>query len=83
MKIVYDLRHSIIYFRTRNNPLIRVIHFDAFSFSCLTPVKVLHTKEKVSGDVTYAFIDYTWRTNRRMFQIATQKVPYKWEVTEA
>ena len=34
--------------------------------------------EKMTGE----FLDYTWKINRRMFETATRKVPYKWKVSD-
>ncbi len=80
--IVYDLMNYNIYFRTRNNRKIRVIHLKSFPMTCSTPVKVLNVQAELSGDVTGEFFDYTWKTNRKMFETATRKVPYKLEVSE-
>lgn len=80
--IVYDLGNLCIYFRTRNNRKLRLINLKALPFSCLTPTKVLDIEKKLSGDVTHKFVDYTYQINRRMFETATKKVPYEWNVSE-
>jgi penicillin V acylase-like amidase (Ntn superfamily) len=80
--IVYDLGNLRIYFRTRNNRKLRLINLKALPFSCSTPTKVLDIEKKLSGDVTHKFVDYTYQINRRMFETATKKVPYEWNVSE-
>ena len=74
--IVYDVTNLRIYFRTFDNPQIRVINLCAFDFSCATPLKVFDINSSLSGDVTNEFIDYTQIKNRDLIGRAFIKTPY-------
>lgn len=66
--IVNDVHNGRIYFRTHTNNKIRQIDFNAFDFSCTTPVKVLNLNDDLSGDVTNNFVDYTDQMNRDLLK---------------
>ncbi len=74
--IVYDPKNLRIHFRTWDNQQTRVVHLNAFDFSCSTPVKVFEINAKLSGDVTGAFYDYSQQINRDLIENAFTKTVY-------
>ncbi|MCP5051487.1 MAG: linear amide C-N hydrolase [bacterium] len=62
-RVVYDLKHSRIYYRTKSVPSIRYVDLKPLDFSCDTPVKILDTALPGSGDMTSSFVPYTFKTN--------------------
>ncbi len=74
--IVYDQKNLRIHFRTHGNPEIRVINFDAFDFSCATPVKMFDVTANFSGEISGKFIDYTWEKNRDLIENAFNKTVF-------
>jgi choloylglycine hydrolase len=65
-RIVYDVKSSVIHFRSKSNPAIRQINLNAFDFSCKTPVKILDITKGNQGDVTSLFSDYTFEANKEL-----------------
>lgn len=63
-RIIYDVNEMRIYFLTFFNPGIQYIDLKSFDLSCDTPSKIFDLNNKVSGDVTKYFKDYTTKTNR-------------------
>jgi penicillin V acylase-like amidase (Ntn superfamily) len=61
--IVYDQKHSRIYFRTLQSSQIKSVDIKAFDYSCGTPVKMFDMNAKEGGDVTAKFTDYTRKAN--------------------
>lgn len=57
--IVFDTENLEIHYKSYDNPSIRRIVFKEFDFSCRTPVKMLNVHNKLSGDITGAFSDYS------------------------
>ncbi len=62
--LVFDLTNRRFHVRTRDNRNIRYADFSSFDFSSLTPVKVFPLDNALSGDVSAAFVDYTYEVNR-------------------
>jgi len=62
-RIVYDVKNGRIHFRTKSNPNLRFLNFNAFNFSCSEPVKILDISAGEGGDVTAKFSDYTYEAN--------------------
>jgi choloylglycine hydrolase len=71
--IVYDQNNLRIHFRTHGNQEIRMVRFDAFDFSCTTPVKILDITEDLSEDVSNDFVNYTQQRNRDLIENAFAK----------
>lgn len=74
--IVYDVNRLRIYFRTSNNPNIRMINLKSFDFACATPIKVLDINTRISGDVTGVFTVYTPQINNTLVKTVFEKTPY-------
>ena len=70
--IVYDVKNSMIYFKTKSNPDIRFINVKKFDFSCKTPVKILDMSAELKGDVTSHFTDYTFEANYNLLKKSFQ-----------
>jgi penicillin V acylase-like amidase (Ntn superfamily) len=66
--IVYDQLARKIYFRTQQNPQIRMIDAARFDFSCGSDVKMLDANSNDSGDVTDKFASYTRKANRDLLE---------------
>jgi len=62
-RIVYDVGNSRIYYRSKSNPSIRYVDFNAFNYSCDEPVKILDIVAGTAGNVTALFEDYTFEAN--------------------
>ncbi len=62
-RIVYDVKNGRIHYRTKSNPNIRFLNFNAFDFSCSEPVKILDLSVGESGNATALFSDYTYEAN--------------------
>jgi len=61
--IVYDVGNRRIYYRSKSNPAIRYVDFDAFIYSCDEPVKIIDIVAGTSGNMTALFEDYTFEAN--------------------
>ena len=61
--VVYEPGAGRIHFRNRSNRDIRNFALKKFDFFCLTPVKVLDMLKGTSGEVSKAFVDYTYELN--------------------
>jgi choloylglycine hydrolase len=61
--IVYDVGNGRIYYRSRSNPAIRYVDFDAFDYSCHEPVKIIDITAGTAGNMTAMFEDYTFEAN--------------------
>jgi len=57
--IVFDTGNLEIHYRSYDNPNIRRIVFKELDFSCRKPAKMLNVHNKLSGDITEAFADYS------------------------
>jgi hypothetical protein len=57
--IVFDTENNIIYFRTKTHHEIRYINLHNIDFSCKTHIKMLDIHEKLSGDITHKFKQYS------------------------
>jgi choloylglycine hydrolase len=66
--IVYDQKRGRIYFRTLQNPEIRMIDTRSFDYSCGSVVKTLDVSSKEGGDATSRFVDYTRKANRDLIE---------------
>lgn len=74
--IVYDLGVNVVYFRTDTNEKIRRFAVQSFDFSCRTPTKMFDVTAPGSGDVTSAFVDYSWAANRPVVEASYTKTPF-------
>ncbi len=72
-RIVYDVKHLSVFFRTLENQSIRHFSLKSFDLSCGTPVKVLDVNTELSGDITDKFVDYTYQINRNLIGEAFRK----------
>ncbi|MCP5050842.1 MAG: linear amide C-N hydrolase, partial [bacterium] len=62
-RVVYDVKHKRIYYRTKRDAAIRFVNLSQFNFSRNTPVKILDLSKGGKGDVTASFSDYTFKAN--------------------
>ena len=74
--IVYDPKNRRVHFRTRSNREIRRIDLDAFDYSCNSPVKVLDMLGGKTGDVSKAFVDYSYELNNGLIQASYSKTGF-------
>jgi penicillin V acylase-like amidase (Ntn superfamily) len=65
-RIVYDVANGRVYWRTRENMKTRWLELEAFDFSAATPAKIFDMNAEGQGDVTGAFVDYTYEANRAL-----------------
>lgn len=65
--IVFDILNRCVHFRTKTNQHVRCFDFDAFDFSCVTPVKMLDVNHDLSGDVANNFTEYSHQLNLYIF----------------
>jgi penicillin V acylase-like amidase (Ntn superfamily) len=61
--IVYDPANRRIHFFTSSEPSVRSVDVSAFDFSCSAAVRILDMSHQGEGDVTGAFVDYTYEAN--------------------
>jgi penicillin V acylase-like amidase (Ntn superfamily) len=80
-RIVYDVGNKRIYFRTKSNPAQRYIDFDAFDYSCTTPVRILDIAAG-EGDVTDDFVDYSYETNYDLISKSYAETPFLGNMSE-
>lgn len=64
--IVYDIKNSKIFYRTRSNPGIRYLDLNKLDFSCRTPVRILNINDVNKGDVTERFNLYSFDRNKNL-----------------
>ncbi len=57
--IVFDTGNLEIHYKSYDNPSIRRIVFKELDFSCRKPAKMLNVHNKLSGDISGAFGDYS------------------------
>ena len=55
---VYDLSNRVVYYRTIDNPRIRIVHLDHFNLAKGQPVKILSMNNDFVGDVESHFSIY-------------------------
>jgi choloylglycine hydrolase len=67
-RIVYDVKHKRIYFRTKSDPVIRSVDMTRFDFSCKSPVKILDISVHGKGDMTGSFSGYSFRANYNLLK---------------
>ena len=68
--VVYDPGRKRIHFFTRAATKRRFFRFDAFDFSCATPVQILDTAADLQGDVTEKFVEYSLAANLELVKSA-------------
>lgn len=64
-QIVYDLKNSVMFFRTYKSKKVKLIHFSSFDFSNETPVLFIDIHTDVSGDVSNNFAELTYGINKK------------------
>ncbi len=64
--IVYDIKNSKIFYRTRSNPDIRYLDLNKLDFSCRTPVQNLDINGVNKGNITDQFNLYSFDTNKNL-----------------
>ncbi|KPK73484.1 hypothetical protein AMJ87_01485 [candidate division WOR_3 bacterium SM23_60] len=74
-RIVYDVGNKRIFYRTKSNPAQRHIDFDAFDYSCNTPVKILDIGAG-EGDVTDDFVAYSYKANYDLISRSYAETPF-------
>jgi choloylglycine hydrolase len=80
-RIVYDVGTRRIHYRTKSNTARRYIDFDAFDYSCATPVKILDMAVG-KGDVTDDFTDYSYEANYGLISRTHTETPFLTNSTE-
>ncbi|UCG62317.1 MAG: linear amide C-N hydrolase [Candidatus Zixiibacteriota bacterium] len=63
--VVYDVKNMRLFFKTFENPEVRIIEFDNFDFSCASPVMVLDMNTDLTGS-SDEFIEYTPAVNEEL-----------------
>jgi penicillin V acylase-like amidase (Ntn superfamily) len=66
--IVYDSLKRNIVFKTHKNTKLRALRLSDFDYSCNSPTQILKIEEKLEGDVSGNFIDYTTDMNRNLIK---------------
>lgn len=61
--ILVDVAARRVYFNTRDNRGIRHVSMDGIDFSCETPAGILDINADLAGDVSGAFVDFTYERN--------------------
>jgi choloylglycine hydrolase len=64
--IVYDIKNLTIYFRTDNNPTVKIINIKSFDYDCDTPAKMIEMDIAEAGVIDKKFVDYDPETNLRI-----------------
>lgn len=81
-RIVYDVAGGRIYWRTREVMKTKWLDPDEFDYSPATPVKIFDMNAAGGGDVTGAFVDYTYEINRSLVDASFAGTPFLQEVPE-
>jgi choloylglycine hydrolase len=58
-RIVFDINDLRFHFRTKKVKAIRYCYLKDLDFDCATPMKMLDVNEKLRGDISEDFIDYS------------------------
>lgn len=66
--IVYDLQSRNIVFKTHKNAKRRTLRLSDFDYMCTAPTRVLPLEEKLEGDVSGHFVEYTTDMNRNLIK---------------
>ena len=74
--IVYDIKNKAIYYQSNISPLRKKIDFNAFDFTCATPVMVLDINRGGQGDITASFKEYTDAANYDIVRTAISKTAF-------
>ena len=82
-RIIYDVNEMRIYFITLFNPKIQYIDLNSFALSCDTPPKIFDLNNKLSGDVTMYFKDYTTQANRDLITRANNFYHFPLNILDA
>jgi penicillin V acylase-like amidase (Ntn superfamily) len=64
--IVYDVTDRIVYFKTKDAPLLKKFAFEDFDFDCQTQSKVIDMQTIKTGDLRAHFIPYSTEINRKL-----------------
>jgi penicillin V acylase-like amidase (Ntn superfamily) len=64
--IVYDVTDRIVYFKTKDAPLLKKFAFEDFDFDCQTQSKVIDMQTLKTGDISRHFIEYSTKINRKL-----------------
>lgn len=70
-RIVYDVTHMRIYFRTLLNANLQYIDLNTIDFSCSTPPLALDLNNSLSGEVSAYFTTYTQTVNQEFIKRMT------------
>jgi len=65
-RIVYDAGRGRVHFQTKSDPTVRTVDLGWFDLSCEQPVQILDMSQAGSGDLSAAFVDYTYEANFEM-----------------
>lgn len=68
--VVYDVAKRSILFKTHTNKRLRMLRLDDFDYSCSSPSRIFNIEEKLEGDVSGHFVDYTTDKNRDLVKAA-------------
>ena len=63
--VVYDVRNMQLFFKTSENPEVRIVEFDDFDLSCAAPVMVLDMNANLSGS-SDEFVEYDPAINKQL-----------------
>jgi penicillin V acylase-like amidase (Ntn superfamily) len=74
--IVYDIKAKEIQFFTVNYRDVRTIRMNAFDFDGNTDVEVLDMQSKLPGDVSNAFMPYTYERNRKLIDCCCDRISF-------
>ncbi|MFC1884144.1 linear amide C-N hydrolase [Thermodesulfobacteriota bacterium] len=71
--IVYEIKNSMVLFRTFSNKKLRYISLKELDFSCKKPVRVFDMNLDVSGDITQSLSNYTQQANLDLIKHSFKK----------
>lgn len=66
--IVYDAQKLNIVFKTHKNAKLRTLRISNFDYSCNSPAQISNIEEKLEGDVSDHFVEYTTDMNRNLIK---------------
>ncbi len=72
--IVFDIKNSMIYYRTRSNPRIRHLDLKKFDFSCKTPIRLLDINDSEAGNITDRFTEYSFQIHENLIKTSFGKL---------
>lgn len=79
--IIYDIKNTVVCFRTFDNRKIKSIDLKNLDFKCGSMVKVIDINTDSEGDISALMSDYSYELNRNLIEESYSKVGFLKDVS--